>query len=221
MGIFDKKPVDAEIKPGEEKPPEKTAAELIADALKPLVDAQAAINQKVDAFIESNKKKEPAPPPPDAPVSVLDDENTAFNQRLGPIAMRQLELEARIVKGDIRNEYSRAGFGDLWEQYQKDIDGALDSSPLVDGGGKILRGDPVYIRNVVDMIFGRAARQSGMRFDGKNKSFFVETAGGEGSNARVAPEADGLTDSQRKVIQRMNIPLDKAKETIKKLQFIS
>jgi hypothetical protein len=72
----------------------------------------------------------------------------------------------------------------------------------------------------VDMIFGRAARKGGMKFDGKTKGFFLETGSGgvEGNNT---VESDGLTDAQRKVMARMKIPMDDAKTVIKKLAFVS
>jgi hypothetical protein len=212
---------------GDGKPPDtstKTPAELIADALKPLVDSQTAFQTKLDerlTLLENQTKPAPRPQPqPNEPISVLDDENAAFAQRMTPIFARQLELEGRVVKNDIKGEYAAAGYGELWAQYENEINSILDASPLVDGNGKTQRGDPQYIRNVVDMVLGRAARKAGMRFDGKSKGFFLET-GGSGSDAPPADKVDGMNESQRRVVQRMGIPLDKAKETMKKLVMVN
>lgn len=224
--VPDNKVEDPQVGDGKDgKPPEKTPAELIAESLGPLLnplkeqlEAQA---RRFDAIEERMKPKESPPKEEGAPVSVLDDENVAFAQRLTPLMARQLELEARVVKSDIKNEYIAAGLGETWRQFEKDINQIVDNTALVTADGKPYRGDPQYIRNVVDMIFGRAARTAGMRFDGKNKNFFLESAGGSSENNGGAPPADGMTDNQRKVISRMGIPLDKAKETLKKLQFVS
>jgi hypothetical protein len=209
-----------------ERPPEKTAAELIADALKPLVEAQTAFQTKLDERLHNlenqTKPREPKTPTnPAEPISVLDDENAAFAQRMTPILQRQLEFESRVVKKDIKNEYHSAGYGDLWNQFEAEIDAMCDNAPLVSGEGKTLRGDPQYIRNVVDMVLGRAARKAGMRFDGKSKGFFLESASSGPEAAGRGDNSDGMTELQRKVTARMGIPLDKAKDAIKKLHFVN
>lgn len=217
---------EVEEKPKDEQPPpEKTPAELIADSLKPTLDA---LTQRFDTFEnriktveDQTKPREPNQPVnQEGPTSVLDDENLAFAQRLTPLMARQLELESRIVKTDVKNEYISAGLGDTWLQFEGEINGVLEQTPLVKADGSAYRGDPQYIRNVVDMIFGRAARKGGMKFDGNKKSFFLETGSG-GVEGGGQPEADGLTESQRKVMARMHVPIDDAKKVIKKLHFVS
>lgn len=218
------KPVNADPQvEGGEKKVEKTPAEIIADSLstglKPVTDSMAALNARLDTIEAATRRPEVKRDPVEA-TSVLDDENAAFTQRLTPLLLRQLELEARIVKSDIKNEYAAAGYGDLWSQYQKEIDQVIEGSPIVSGEGKPLRGDPQYIRNVVDMVFGRAARAGGMRFDGKSKGFFLETAGGGDTSVRT-PENDGLTDGQRKVMGRLKVSNDDAKKVLAKLKFVN
>jgi hypothetical protein len=218
----------AEAKPTSEggDPPkvvEKSPAEVIAESLRPLTDKLDAISQRIDQVEQSTRKPVPKAEPT-AVTSVLEDEDAAFSQRMTPLMLRTLELEARMVRDQIEREYTTAGFGDLWSQFRPQIEGALNGSQLVtpdgQGGAKPLRGDPEYIRNVVDMIFGRAARTAGMRFDGKNKTFFLESAGG-GEGAGPKPEADGLTPEQRKVFNRMGVPLEEAKKSLAKLKFVS
>lgn len=206
----------AEVK---DKPADKTPAELIAEALKPFGETLTNLSAKIDAVEQATKKPEPKQTEPDQPMSVLDDENIAFAQRLTPLMLRQLELEARIVRSDIKAEYVSAGYGDLWNQYDKEINMVIEGSPIVAPNGKPMRGDPEYIRNVVDMVFGRAARKAGMRFDGKSKGFFLETGGGADGPTRQ-PENDGLTDGQRKVFGRMKVSLDDAKKVMGKLKFV-
>lgn len=209
---------------GDQKPPEKSIAEQIAEgmalAMKPLNEAIAAQNERFNKIEEQTKPREPKPHvDPQEPTSVLDDENLAFAQRMTPLLARQLELESRIVRNDVKVEYDKAGYGELWEQFETEINNMIESAPLATNDGKPLRGDPQYVRNVVDVILGRAARKAGMRFSGKTKGFFLESANGSAENTSIGP-ADGLTDNQRKVMSRMGIPLDKAKDVIKKLHFV-
>jgi hypothetical protein len=216
-------PANANPDPAAAPPAEKSAAEMIAESLKPLTDGFSKFQEAMDARLKTledqTKPREPKPQvEPNAPVSVLDDENVAFAQRLTPVIARQLELESRVVKNDIKAEYQSSGYGELWAKFEKDINATIDGAPLVTADGRPHRGDPQFIRNVVDMIFGRAARAAGMQFDGKSKGFFLETGANSDPAARV--EADGLTDTQRRVVQRMGIPLDQAKKVMSKLQFV-
>lgn len=209
--------VDSVVDPN--KPPDKTQAELIADALRPFGDQFTALNTRLAQIEENSKKPEPKLEPRTI-TSVYEDEDQAFQQRLTPVVLRQLELEARMVTGDIKREYEAAGFGDMWNQYATDINGVLEGSPLVTAEGKPLRGNPDYIRNTVDMVLGRAARTKGLRFNGKEQTFFLESAGGTSNGGNTATN-DGLTDAQRKVFARMKIDPAQGKATLDKLQFIN
>lgn len=221
---FEKPEVKPPVEEGTEKPKEKTPAELIAEsvsaALQPVLAKLGEQDARFSKLEEQTKPREAKERvDPSEPVSVLDDENLAFAQRITPIMARQLELESRIVRNDIKAEYEKAGYGELWAQFETEIVNVLESAPLVTNDGKPFRGDPQYIRNVVDMIMGRAARAAGMRFDGKSKGFFLEPAAGS-SNDSQRTVGDGLTDAQRRVMTRMGVPLDKAKEVIGKLHFV-
>jgi hypothetical protein len=215
---FEKPEEKPEVNPEPPKAPEKSPAELIAEALQPLSQQLAQMRDKLD-LIEQNSVKKPDPVQQREVTSVLDNEDMAFSQRLTPVVMRQLELEARVVKNDIKREYADAGFGDMWREYEKQINESLDAAPLVTADGQPLRGNPNYIRNVVDMVFGRAAREKGMRFDGKNKSFFLESAG-SGGGGQQTPVDDGFSESQRKALNKWGIPVEDAKKTMAKLKFI-
>ena len=226
MGLFDKKEVknpDAAAADGAAKVEERSAADLIAEsistALRPFAQRLDEVAQRVDEVATQTRKPEPKAEPIQT-TSVLENEDAAFAQRLTPVVMRQLELEARMVRNDIKAEYAGQGFGDLWAQFEAEINTTLEGSPLVDGVGKALRGSPDYIRNVVDMVFGRAARKAGMRFDNKAKQFFLESASGD-SGRSVVPTDDGLTDGQRKVFARMGVPADRRKEVMSKLTFVN
>src|SRR5205807_1312340 len=112
--------------------PQKTPAEMIAEALKPVTDGFTKFNERLDAFEQKFVAKPEKPETREnyEPTSVLDNEDAAFSQRLTPVFLRQLELEARVVKSDIKAEYTRAGYGDLWDQFEKEIDDVLNGSQL-------------------------------------------------------------------------------------------
>jgi hypothetical protein len=200
-------------------PPAKTPAEIIAESLKPLAEGFTKLNARLDT-LEQNTRPRPKSETPPEQISVLDDENAAFAQRIGPVMLRQLELEARVVKNDIKAEYASAGYGELWAQFETEINQVIDGSPIVSPEGRAVRGDPQYIRNVVDMVMGRNARKAGMRFDGKSKGFFLET-GGSGADGSKPPVNDGLNDGQRKVFSRMKVSMDDAKKVMSKLKFVT
>src|SRR5216684_4887161 len=96
--LFGKKKEDGVPNPeagaGDGKGPEKTPAELIAEslstALKPMTDSMAALTAKVEGIekgVVRPSKTENQPPP--ERVSVFDDEETAFGQRMAPLMIRQ------------------------------------------------------------------------------------------------------------------------------------
>lgn len=219
-----KETVNAEVTGAEVKPAEKSPAELIAETLggfeQRMSDRFTEFGNRVQAIEESTRKPVVVAEPGETP-SVFDNERAAFAANIGPVAMRQLELEARVVLREIKDEYVAAGFGDMWSQFVKEITGTLENSPLVGGDGRAIRGNPDYIRNTVDMIFGRAARQKGVRFNGKDQTFFLEGASGEANGGAAGATNDGLTEKQRKIFQRMGIDPAVGAKTRAKLEFVN
>jgi hypothetical protein len=214
---------DPEVKPTETKTPEKSIAEMLSESLTPFREEFAAIRRDIETL---KTPIEPKRTVPAERISVLDDEDAAFNQRMTPILQSQLELEARINVRDVKQEYVDAGFGSIWSQNEGEINKTLEGTALVQadnaGGFKKLRGDAQYIRNVADMIIGRAAKAGGVRFDGTKKTFFLEGSNGDnGTGASRTAETEGLTAKQVKLAQRMGIPLDKMKKTVSGLEFVS
>lgn len=220
--------IKTEATSGEVKPPEKTPAELIAEslatALKPVTDTLGAISGRLEAVETATRRPEREIQQTETP-SVFDNEDAAFAQRIGPVMLRQYELEARMVRDDIRREYERAGHGDVWAQYEGEINSQLEGSALVQpdghGGVRPLRGDPGYIKNIVNMIIGAAAVKAGMRFDGKNKTFFLESAGGDSGGSHAIEAQDGLNPDQRRVTSRMGLTPDQVKKSMSKLKFVN
>jgi hypothetical protein len=210
------KKVDAKDK----TPAEKSPAELIAEALKPVTDGFATLRAEIDEL-----KVKTTPKDKHEVASVLDNEDEAFNQRLTPIMVKTLELEAKDAKREVEAEYRKAGYADLWEENRKDIDDFLNTAQLVTTNAKgeviPLRGSPEFIRNVADMMIGRAVKKQGVKFDGKDKKFFLEDAtGDETVVTRRATERDGLTKKNLQAAARFGISVDDYKKAVAKLKFV-
>jgi len=202
------------------KTPEKSPAELIAEALKPVTDGFANLRAEIDEL-----KVRTTPKDKHEVASVLENEDEAFNQRLTPIMAKTLELEAREAKRDVEAEYRKAGYGRLWDDNRKDIDEFLAQAQLVTTNAKgeviPLRGSPEFIRNVADMMIGRAVKKSGVKVDDKDGKFFLEDAtGDETVITRRATEKDGITKSQLKAANRFGIPIEDYRKALAKLKFV-
>ena len=220
----DKPPVAAtgpELKPGEDKPPDKSIADQIAEAVGPLKETITALQA------ELTESKKPKVEVKNAEItSVLDDEDAAFNQRLTPILQKQLEMEARMVYQDIKKEYESLGFSDLWKKNELDIVKELDNASLVtfDAEKKQvvpLRGNPNFIRNVADMVIGRSMRKEGVKYSGKENKFYLEDTNGETNFITRQPlETEGLTAKQIAAAKRFGIPVKDYKAAFSKLDVV-
>ena len=216
--------IDKEVKPGEEeKPPEKTPAELIAESLGPLTEGLNTLRSEFEAL----KRPKPAPVVPNEPPSVLEDENAAFATRLMPVIAKQWEIEARMVFADIEKEYRNAGFGDLIDENRAKIINSLERTDLArfDQDRKIavpLRGDPDIVRGILDQVLGQAVRTKGIRYrGGKEANFFLEDSTGETSFIeRKHPETEGLSPKQVQFARKMKIPIADYQKSAKKLDFV-
>jgi hypothetical protein len=149
----------------EEKPPvAPSAEELLAkmgELLGPIKDWQEKTSTRLDAMEEARKPKEP-PEEPVENVSVLDDENAAFNQRLTPLAIETINLRARMTEREVLDE-TMSG----WQEFLPAVKAELANTQVQ---VKAMPNYESYVRNVVDMIVGREARKGGLKRD---KSRFV------------------------------------------------
>jgi len=214
--------------------PKKTDAELLAEtingaltaALKPVTEAVGAVNARVEAFEKRFEKKPPENNEPEEFASVFENEDLAIGQRVvkavGPLYQRQLAFEAKSNFNEVKQEYVAAGHGEILAQFGQKIEELLNATPLIDGQGQPHRGNKQYIRNTINMVLGEAAMSQGMRFGGKDRGFFIESAGGSSEAAGgYGRQDDGLTEGQRRVFSRMKVPVEDAKKTVSKLKFIN
>jgi hypothetical protein len=207
--------------PPAEKPIAQIIAESMGEALRPVVEGQAAINARLEKVETATAR--PARPEAESAqpqrISIFDDEQGALTQAMAPLAAQTLTIEAKMIRNEVQAEYVSKGYGQLWTEYEKEIDGILEGTSLVSADGtRKLRGDKAYIYNVVDMVFGRHAREAGIKFGGKDKGFFIESAGGDTGNLSNGSQGDGLTDAQRKMFNKTGVSSTDAAKTMKRMK---
>lgn len=214
------------------KPPEKTQAELIAEAVtgafnavvKPALDTIGTRVDGLEKKVTPPVRTESAPPETPTFTSVFEDEDAAINQRViaavGPVWQAQLLTGARIALAEVKAEYEAKGYGTIWASYADKINERLNKEPLVDTNGQPVRGNPARIKEIVSMIFGEAAMANGLRFGGTDKGFFIESAGGAADGSGAGPVADGLTQEQRSFASRNKINVEDYKKSVARLKFV-
>jgi hypothetical protein len=165
------------------KPPEQSKAE--ADALIERMSAmfQEKINpiiEKVNSFdtrfetIEQSTRRPVQKVEDREKVSVLDNEDQAFAERLLPLNAGLIMMNARITEDEVYREMDAKG----WGSYIPKAKEALANVNLQS------KGSPEYpniVRNTVTMIVGREAMDKGLKFDGGKQTFFMED-----SNSRIS-----------------------------------
>jgi hypothetical protein len=220
-------PDNIEVKPGD--PPKESQEDLIK---RLFAENQTTFTQKfteIEGKIESLKVKPPEKPAdPAQPISVLDNEDAAFAQRIGPVAYQNYQMQARLTLMDIKEEYPR----EVWQRFQKEISEALGKETVM------YQSNPQCVRNVCDMIIGRAAKDNGFRYDSKGKKFFLEDASQVDAQGNPQAEAEREyldfkvafppnRDGKQKVVSRksflegMGVTPEQSKKAMDKLQVVS
>jgi len=215
---------EPEVKDAPKESQEELIKRLFAESFTPINEKFSALESE----IKSIKEKPPAPPAaPDAIPSVLDDEAAAFAARIGPVAYQNYLTQAKLTLMEVKDEYPR----EMWQRFQKEITEALAKENVV------FQANAQGVRNVVDMIIGRAARENGFRYDAKRK-FFLEDASQTADPSNPQAEADrefldySVTlppnrDGKSKVVSRksflegMGVSPEDAKKAMSKLQVVS
>jgi hypothetical protein len=183
VNVWSKKDEKTEEKPPENKPAAPSAEELLAkmgEMLNPVVESQKQINQRLAAIEESRKPKvEPTEVP-----SVLENEEAAFTQRLGPMAAAQVLTNARITESEVLNDLRSQG----WSEYIPKLKDILSKTPLET---KARADYEACVRNFATMLIGEDAIKGGLKR--KGNSFILEDANG----AVGDPAAEAATQEDR------------------------
>jgi hypothetical protein len=190
MSIFPKKEEPPVTPPPETKPAFDQEAmltkmgELLGTKLSETV---SPISQRLEALEQKFAKPKEEPKPTEIP-SVMDDEDSAFNTRLGPVVTETVAMKARLIESEVLRELE-GEYGDLIPKVREQLKG----TDLVSKNGMMVKGVyESYIKNVADMVVGRAAREGGLKR--KANSFVFEDSSGSGGRAEGT---SGLGQEQR------------------------
>lgn len=103
-------------------------------------------------------------------TELTDDQKRQLNER--KLLGISIATNARVTEMEILGEVSSQGLGEFLPKIRE----YLQNTPLERKGQADYA---TYCRNIVKMVVGDAAMNGGLRFDGQNKRFFLEDAGGK------------------------------------------
>jgi hypothetical protein len=146
-------------------------------------------NGRLQAIEESTRKPAAKVEQTEIP-SVYEDENAAFAQRLGPLAVQIALTNAKMTENNIFSELRDKG----WGEYIDDVRKVIDDTPIQE---KAKPAYEQYLRGAVQMIVGRAAMGSGLRRE-KNR-FVLEDVGSGNSNSPELAAMRTLEEEARDV----------------------
>lgn len=221
------------------KPEERTSATpepLSADALKAMfAEAAQPILQRVEELSKSNAEMrekfesiEKAASKPtkaaesDEPTDFFVDPEKAFRERISPVLLENYMTRAQLVEAQISAKY-RDKYPEFMEAYGDDVDKIIADTPVVQKAQYLAANRyPEFVENVFKLVVGAKAVESGLKVDKKSKKLFLgESAGPGAEETETRREDEGMTQEQARIFRRMGVPMDKAKETMGKLKFVS
>lgn len=149
--------------------------------------------------------------------NLTDEQKRELNDR--KMLALTIATNARITEGEILGEVVGQGLGEFVAKIKE----YFQNTPIARKGQADYA---TYCRNIVDMIVGREARSGGLRFDGQNKKFFLEDAGGKGGDgtqydflagdmAWVDPRS-GKVVSASEQLKKLGIKPEEFAESVKK-----
>lgn len=181
---------EEELKAQSKKEADEFIAQLTTSFETKLNEKLEPLKQEIAAVKTAATPKPPENHDQDRRVpSIMDDEDAAFNARLGPLAAQTVMLNARLTETEVLSDISSQGWDHIIPQIREVLD---KQTPLQTKAGEGYKG---YVENVAAMIIGRSAREKGLKFDGTKQTFFLED-----SSNNSNPEGNKL----RKLEQEAN-----------------
>lgn len=107
--------------------------------------------------------------------NLTDEQKRDLNDR--KLLALSIATNARVTEGEILGEVVGQGLSEFVPKIKE----YFQNTPIARKGQADYAD---YCKNVVDMVVGKAARNGGLRFDGQNKKFFLEDAGGKDGNSQ-------------------------------------
>jgi hypothetical protein len=171
---FNKKAADGTPKPDEQS---KSEVDQLVERLTTSLDAKLderlkPVTQRVETLAtEWNGIKEAAnKPEPEKrePADITTDPERWKQEALGPLQVQVVLANARITEKEVLDS-----LGQRWKHLLPQVQAMLDGTPWQ---RKALPDYKDYVKNVLDVAIGKAARENGLRYDDQNQKFFLEDA---------------------------------------------
>ena len=174
---FKKEDSPAEQKPNEQEEFLSKLRTSIEEVVKPVRDSVT----KMEARWEELEKAATNPPAPAAEHKDPADPNTDLpgylKEQLTPLAVQTIQTNARLTEREILDEVAP-----YWAHLVPEIKKMFAETALI---RKSAPDYPIYCRNIVNLVVGKAAQEAGLRFDGQSKRFFLEDAASKGEHGET------------------------------------
>jgi hypothetical protein len=175
MGFFDRhKPADSGNKTADEQSEAQMNALVerlgasIDERIKPLREGFEKLQSDWDT-IKTEATKAPTTTTQatnaDGTPRELTDEEKRNNATRATVSLA-VQTNARLTEREVLDEINSA-----WTHLVPKIREYFNSTPIE---RKAQADYADYCRNIVDMVIGKAAKEAGLRYDGQNKTFFLE-----------------------------------------------
>jgi hypothetical protein len=201
---------------------DESLKDLTPEQIKAAVEGKAAADAKIAALeaqqaeFEATKARlatlesKMAPPPPEntGPVSVLEDENRAFNERQAPLAAIAFHAGSMAAKTQAMQGLDGRDLA-IFRKYSSEIEAAMQTV------APEKRINPETWVNALTYVKGRHLNEI-VEASSKGSDFFSETAGGPPPPPK--PAEDKLTPEQETIAKKMKVDPARYLEQRKNIQ---
>jgi hypothetical protein len=149
------------------------------------------------AELEANTPKPPTDPGPRRPLSVLEDEDGAFNERLAPLAGAMYTAQAQNARFIAKSQLGPLD-RKIWEKFEDEIDTVMKTVALQ------YQAMASTWNNALTTIKGRHFDEL-QKMASDKTDFFAEEAGSGGRGGPQGPVLDELNDEDKRLAKRMGI----------------
>ena len=170
-----------------------------AEHMKPLRDEFTTLKNDWESIKAAATKEEP---PPNNEGELTPEQKNERDKR--SLLALNIATNARLTEGECIQ-----GISDQWKHLIPEIRTLFNRTPIE---RKAQPDYPEYCNNIVDMLIGKAARSAGLRYNGDNKTFFIEDAASK-TGGEQSPLADPALSWQDPVSGKT----ESASETLRKL----
>lgn len=170
----------------------KAAREADSTKLTEQENAITELRNSLQALSKPPEKKEEGST---APTSIYADEDRAWQERLGPLAVANFKTAARLEELEARSRHAME-----YKLWGKEID------EMVKGHQNLAdKSNPALYDNIVNIIRGKHMDEI-LEAERKGQSLFTESASGHSIGGSATDTTFGLTPEQLDAARKQGIP---------------